>query len=220
MDRRSLLSFIALSATSFGVSGCKSRAVRFDPPPKRSLFEDRWPGFYFETIDAKYSLRLHNTTPLLSRPSGIAIPIVSGATDAPSHVADPPTVRPTQAIVDLTYSTDIDADSQVTVAVQWPRVDGREIKEGFTTEEAFTAPLTFDNIRRFIDGTGCYRCDPNEHFYGQVFDDDKQSRETGGVEVIMKISGPNPGSRFQGPVKYCDIGMLHDIARLAVPRLS
>lgn len=83
-----------------------------------------------------------------------------------------------------------------------------------------TALIGFDDIRQFIDETGRFRCDRDDHFYG--VGENKDNRRLGeyAPDVELRISGPNPDSRFQGIVKYKDGMMLYRIGSVACPGLG
>lgn len=220
MERRLLIRIGAVALCGGFAHGCKARLRSYDSPPKRGLLEDRWPGYIFDSVSARYALRLTHPASSLSRPSGLDIPILSGNAATPKSIPDQPVIRPEVAIVELEYSTQPGMDSQVTVTVRWPRNDTLSVNQRFMTEESMTALIGFDDIRQFIDGTGRFRCDRDDHFYGVGDNKDNRRRSEYAVDVELSISGPNPDSCFQGVVKYKDEISLYRIGKIACPGLG
>lgn len=77
-------------------------------------------------------------------------------------------------------------------------------------------PLDFQDIQRFIDGTGRFRCDYNHCFYGSS-DDEKHHATPFDVTVHCQISGKKPDAQFDGDIRYRDGMVLYDLAELAAP---
>lgn len=80
-----------------------------------------------------------------------------------------------------------------------------------------TAFVGFEDIRCFIDGTGRFRCDDANHFYGPSTDERKLGTNEFAVTVRCNILGESPDSRFNGDIRYRDGTVLYRLAKLAVP---
>jgi len=90
--------------------GCGLRHRSYDRPPKRSLVEDRWPGYYFDEVHATFSLPLFNPDTSLSRATGDAFRVVSNDPRAPKYLPNAATVRPTQAVLVKSGSFRVDSE--------------------------------------------------------------------------------------------------------------
>jgi len=82
--------------------------------------------------------------------------------------------------------------------------------------ETMTASVSFIDIERFINGTGKFRCDDNNHFYGRSSSQKRSATDRLGIPVHCSISGKNPDSHFKGEIHYQDGSRLYELARLAV----
>ena len=217
MNRRIALRYFLLSTAAASVTGCKLRIKQVDPQPKRGLLEDRWPGYYFDTVTASYSLQLQNPASSLSRPSQLAGPrVVHQGRDISSDL-NPPSVRPTWATVDLNYVAGSVDNCQVSVTIHWPNDNPSPTRRQREITETMTASVSFLDVERFINGTGEFRCDYNNHFYGPL-SYKKKKREANSFDVIVDctISGKSPDSHFKGEIRYRDGPRLYDLAGLAV----
>lgn len=220
MNRRTVLRLASLFVPSASVAGCRTRLKRFDPQPKRGLLEDRWPGYSFDTLAARYSLRLQSPDPSLTRASQTTVPTLSSDGRELGSGIGLPTVRPTRALVNLDYDANSSAGCEVAVTVFWP-IDGpTPINGSRETDETMTAYLGFDNVRRFIEGTGRFRCDDDHHFYGPLNGETKQRKSEFDVTVRFQIAGESPDSRFAGDIQYRNAVVLYRIAELAVPGIG
>lgn len=220
MDRRKILRLAISSFVTIFVSGCKARIKRFDSQPERGFLEDRWPGHYFDTVTARYSLRLQNPNPSLSRTSNLTVPVLTSDGQEVGSGIGLPTLRPTRAFVNLRYDANSDADCEIAVTVYWPVDDLAPIDGRREADETMTAFVGFEDIRRFIDGTGRFRCDDNHHFYGPLADAHKPHANEFDVTVHCQISGESPDSRFGGDIRYRDGMVLYRLAELAVPGIG
>ena len=215
IGRRLALRYLLCSTVAASVTGCKVRVKQVDPQPKRGLLEDRWPGYNFDTVTASYSLRLQNPASSLSRPSQLAGPIiVRNGRDIGSDLV-PPSIRPTRASVDLNYFADPVDDCQVAVTIYWPNDNPTPISGQHEITETKTASVCFFDVQRFINGTGEFRCDDDNHFYGPLHHRKRRVADRLDIMVHCKISGKNPDSRFNGKIRYRDHQRLYDLAGLA-----
>lgn len=219
MDRRTFLHVAIFTGSSWTAGGCKVRLKHHDRQPKRQLLEDRWPGYYFDTVQASYSLKLTNPDTSLSRAERRGITVVSKDQKEIGSLAVMPTIRPTRADVKLNYSSNAPTDTDLQVTVHWPIDRPRFDSTDSTTVETMTGSVDFDDVRRFIDGTGRFRCDDNEHFYGQS-KEEKRSFSEYDFHIQFRISGPNPDSRFDETLVYRHLSALFTLAEIACPGLG
>lgn len=220
MDRRKTLRLAILSFVTALASGCKTRVKPFDSQPKRSFLEDRWPGHYFDTVTARYTLRLQNPAPSLSRASKLTIPIFTSDGREIGAPIGLPTLRPIRALVSIRYDAKSTADCEIVVTVYWPVGEPTPIDGRRETDETKTAFVGFEDIRRFIDGTGRFRCDDDHHFYGPLSEAPRLHTNEFDVTVHCQISGESPGSHFSGDIRYRDGRVLYRLAELAVPGIG
>lgn len=221
MDRRTALRFLAFSATTTSLAGCSARTTRFDSQPKRGLLEDRWPGHYFDTVTARYSLRLQSPSRSLSRASQIAIPIVSSDGTLLTPGPTEPTVRPTRATVELKYDAASQADREVVVTVFWPIDDPAPINGPREMNETTIGTVGFRDIQQFINGTGRFQCDDDNHFYGpSIEDNDDRTESQFDIIVNCEISGKSDASIFRGDIRYRDGLVLYRLAERVVPGIG
>ncbi|MEM8670372.1 MAG: hypothetical protein AAGG48_22800 [Planctomycetota bacterium] len=220
MDRRTFLRLSISSSTAFGLGGCQARIKRFDPQPERGILEDRWRGHYFDTVTARYGLRLHNPSRSLNRPSRTEIPLLShDGTEVLPNVGVP-TVRPTHAMIHLHYDASSQKESKIAVDVFWPNDGPESIHELQEHSETMTGVLGFDDIRRFLDGAGRFQCDDDNHYYRQTHDQRASDDGTYNVTVHCEISGATDASRFRADIRYADGAVLYRLAELAVPGIG
>jgi hypothetical protein len=123
-------------------------------------------------------------------------------------------------VVNLKYDANSSANCEVAVTVFWPidaptPIDGRR-----ETEETMTALVGFEEIRRFIDGTGLFRCDDDNHFYGPSTQEKDFHRNDFDITIQCRIEGESPDSQFDGEIEYRDATVLYEIAERAVPGIT
>jgi len=222
VDRRTFVQGCFPAVLAHSAIGCNARIKRYDRQPKRGLLEDRWPGYYFHTVNANYLLKLQNPDTSLSRTTGVTIPIVSNNPNAAEVVFEQPSIRPTSVTVDIEYVVESDEEQkqEIRVGMEWPRTDNSFTNDRSTITEVKSATFGFESVRRFLEGTGRFRVDRTEHFYGTTLDPQRDSDHEHPINVTLLIEGPNSDARFSTTMPYHDRSLLFKLAQRLWPGIA
>ncbi|WP_218933271.1 hypothetical protein [Rubripirellula lacrimiformis] len=158
----------------------------------------------------------------MSRTNGITIPIKSNNPNSPPVVPTQPSVRPTSATVDIQYfaGTAENGQSEIRVVVEWPPKGNSSINGESTLTEAKSASIDFESVRNFLEGTGRFRVDSAEQFYGPATGDGQPSDDRYTVDVKLFIDGPNPDARLSTTFPYQERKLLFDLAQRVWPGIA
>lgn len=222
MNRR-----LALMALGTLACGCRGRVKSYDRKPKGGPLEDRWAGWYFNRVQASYSLPLHKPDPSLSRALGPPVVVESSNTHPEITLPSVSTVPPSHADVQLNYNLDddaADARREVSVTLLWPNLERDEASGSAPAGDSRSGRVEFADIRDFLEGSGRFRVHRHEHYYGVIQQEGRQmfehDNQLASVNVDLQISGPSPDSHLSRTLVYRVTYHLFELAELAWPGIG
>jgi len=124
--------------------------------------------------------------------------------------------------VDIEYVVESGEEQkqEIRAVMEWPRNDNSFTNDRSTITEAKSASFGFESVHRFLEGTGRFRVDRTEHFYGTASDDERYSGNEHAIDVTVSIDGPNPDARFSSTMQYRDGKRLFDLAQRLWPGIG